>query len=217
MKDDVVTTNPLSDAINTSDRTSHAQDAAHLTSKGQGRPLFWLDLPYEEHAQTLADQLSQSFHLHLINWTERAPADLLQRAALLSDLIPRKSETMLGETALDKTPVDVIAQGEACQLALYLARNKPDQIGQLVLQNPILSNQDQSLSDIAARSLILIGTKASPAIQTCGRWLKANLRPSHLIYIHEAGDSLSSTQPERTSRVMIDFLNRGEVFLVREN
>jgi hypothetical protein len=212
MKDDVVTTNPLSDAINTSDRTSHAQDAAHLTSKGQGRPLFWLDLPYEEHAQTLADQLSQSFHLHLINWTERAPADLLQRAALLSDLIPRKSETML-----DKTPVDVIAQGEACQLALYMARNKPDQIGQLVLQNPILSNQDQSLSDIAARSLILIGTKASPAIQTCGRWLKANLRPSHLIYIHEAGDSLSSTQPERTSRVMIDFLNRGEVFLVREN
>jgi len=207
-----VTTNPLSDAINTSDRTSHAQDAAHLTSKGQGRPLFWLDLPYEEHAQTLADQLSQSFHLHLINWTERAPADLLQRAALLSDLIPRKSETML-----DKTPVDVIAQGEACQLALYMARNKPDQIGQLVLQNPILSNQDQSLSDIAARSLILIGTKASPAIQTCGRWLKANLRPSHLIYIHEAGDSLSSTQPERTSRVMIDFLNRGEVFLVREN
>ena len=207
-----MTTNPLSDAINTSDRTSHAQDAAHLTSKGQGRPLFWLDLPYEEHAQTLADQLSQSFHLHLINWTERAPADLLQRAALLSDLIPRKSETML-----DKTPVDVIAQGEACQLALYMARNKPDQIGQLVLQNPILSNQDQSLSDIAARSLILIGTKASPAIQTCGRWLKANLRPSHLIYIHEAGDSLSSTQPERTSRVMIDFLNRGEVFLVREN
>jgi hypothetical protein len=212
MKDDVVTTNPLSDAINTSDRTTQAQDAVNLTSKGQGRPLFWLDLPYEEHAQTLADQLSQSFHLHLINWTERAPADLLQRAALLSELIPR-----IIETVLDKTPVDVIAQGEACQLALYLARNKPDQIGQLVLQNPILSNQDQSLSDIAARSLILIGTKASPAIQTCGRWLKANLRPSHLIYIHEAGDSLSRTQPERTSRVMIDFLNRGEVFLVREN
>ncbi len=217
-----MTTKPLSDAINTSDRTTQAQDAAHLTSKGQGRPLFWLDLPYEEHAQTLAEQLSQSFHLHLINWTERAPADLLQRAALLSDLITRKSETMLGETMLgetmlDKTPVDVIAQGEACQLALYMARNKPDQIGQLVLQNPILSNQEQSLSDIAARSLILIGTKASPAIQTCGRWLKANLRPSHLIYIHEAGDSLSNTQPERTSRVMIDFLNRGEVFLVREN
>ena len=207
-----MTTNPLSDAINTSDRTTQAQDAVNLTSKGQGRPLFWLDLPYEEHAQTLADQLSQSFHLHLINWTERAPADLLQRAALLSELIPR-----IIETVLDKTPVDVIAQGEACQLALYLARNKPDQIGQLVLQNPILSNQDQSLSDIAARSLILIGTKASPAIQTCGRWLKANLRPSHLIYIHEAGDSLSRTQPERTSRVMIDFLNRGEVFLVREN
>ncbi|NDA46522.1 MAG: hypothetical protein EBY21_04445 [Alphaproteobacteria bacterium] len=212
MKDDVVSDPLLSDLLKSSMNLDQAQNALTLTSKGQGRPLIWLDLPYEDHTHTLVDQLGQTCLVHLLNWTSNAPADIAQKAALLSSLITRHNASGSGHQH-----IDLITQGESCLLALFVAQQVPDQIGQLVLHNPILPDPDLSFTNIAARSLILIGTQASAAAQTSGQRLKANLRSSHLIYIHQAGDWLGRTQPDRTSRVMIDFLNRGEVFLVREN
>ncbi len=177
-----------------------------LTSKGQGRPVIWLDPIRTDQNQNLPDQLSQSFHLHQWICPADAPVKIADRAFLMSDTIKSQG---LG-------PVDLVAQGQNCLLALLIAHNCPDQISQLVLQNPALSIEDLSLDKIAARTLILIGTMSSPDRHSCGRALKAALAKSHLIFIHNADDHLETSQPDRTSRIMIDFLNRGEVFLVRE-
>ncbi len=79
---------------------------------------------------------------------------------------------------------------------------------------------DEALADrlatIKARTLILMGTQDTIIPAETGQLLKAHIPQSHLTYIHGAAHALEFDQPKRVGNLVIDFLDRGESFLVRE-
>jgi pimeloyl-ACP methyl ester carboxylesterase len=71
------------------------------------------------------------------------------------------------------------------------------------------------LGAINARTLILLGTLDKVIPVESGQLLKSSIKQSHLTYIWDAAHALEFDQPRRVSALMIDFLDRGESFLVR--
>lgn len=72
-----------------------------------------------------------------------------------------------------------------------------------------------ALGSITARTLILMGAQDELIPADTGRLLKNRLPHSHLTYVFEAAHALEFDQPERVARIIMDFLDRGESFLVR--
>jgi pimeloyl-ACP methyl ester carboxylesterase len=72
------------------------------------------------------------------------------------------------------------------------------------------------LGEIRARTLVLMGTfdKVIPA--ETGQLIKARVPSSHLTYIWDAAHALEFDQPKRVATLMLDFLDRGESFLVKQ-
>jgi pimeloyl-ACP methyl ester carboxylesterase len=73
----------------------------------------------------------------------------------------------------------------------------------------------ETLGSIETRTLILMGAQDELIPAETGRLLKARLPHSHLTYVFEAAHALEIDQPERVARIIMDFLDRGESFLVR--
>jgi pimeloyl-ACP methyl ester carboxylesterase len=74
----------------------------------------------------------------------------------------------------------------------------------------------ERLPSIKARTLILMGTQDLIIPAETGHLLKSVIPQSHLTYIHGAAHALEFDQPKRVSGLVLDFLDRGESFLVRE-
>lgn len=70
------------------------------------------------------------------------------------------------------------------------------------------------LGEITAQTLVVIGTEDEMAPATAMQRVKAALPNCHLTYIYEAGHGLEHDAPERVGRVVSDFLERGQAFLV---
>jgi pimeloyl-ACP methyl ester carboxylesterase len=70
------------------------------------------------------------------------------------------------------------------------------------------------LGDIAALSLIVLGTDDKLVPQATGQLLKEKLGRVHFIYVYDAGHGLEIDQPDRVSELARDFFTRGEAFLV---
>jgi len=71
------------------------------------------------------------------------------------------------------------------------------------------------LPEIRARTLVLMGTLDEIIPPETGQLLKAKLPLSHLTYIWDAAHSLEIDQPEKVAAIAMDFLDRGESFIVR--
>lgn len=74
----------------------------------------------------------------------------------------------------------------------------------------------QRLGEIKSRALILMGALDKIIPRETGHILKAGLPQSHLTYIWDAAHAIEFDQPQRTSAIVLDFLDRGESFLVRQ-
>ncbi|MDH7796762.1 MULTISPECIES: alpha/beta hydrolase [unclassified Beijerinckia] len=72
------------------------------------------------------------------------------------------------------------------------------------------------LGEIKARALILMGALDKMVPRETGHILKAGIPQSHLTYIWGAAHAIEFDQPQRTSALVLDFLDRGESFLVRQ-
>lgn len=72
------------------------------------------------------------------------------------------------------------------------------------------------LGEINTRTLILMGALDKIVPRETGHVLKAGLPRSHLTYIWGAAHAIEFDQPQRTSTIVLDFLDRGESFLVRQ-
>ncbi|MDF2115738.1 alpha/beta hydrolase [Roseiarcaceae bacterium H3SJ34-1] len=72
------------------------------------------------------------------------------------------------------------------------------------------------LGDIKARTLILMGSRDGIIPRESGHLLKAGIPQSHLTYIWGAAHAIEFDQPKRASALILDFLDRGESFLVRQ-
>ncbi len=71
------------------------------------------------------------------------------------------------------------------------------------------------LGAIRARTLVLMGTLDKIIPASSGQLLKNHIAHSHLTYIWDAAHALEFDQPQRVSALTLDFLDRGESFLVR--
>jgi pimeloyl-ACP methyl ester carboxylesterase len=72
------------------------------------------------------------------------------------------------------------------------------------------------LGDIKARALILMGSQDGIIQRESGHILKAGIPQSHLTYIWGAAHAIEYDQPARAATLILDFLDRGESFLVRQ-
>ncbi|MGE3644864.1 MAG: alpha/beta fold hydrolase [Beijerinckiaceae bacterium] len=71
------------------------------------------------------------------------------------------------------------------------------------------------LPGIKARTLVLMGTLDEIIPPETGHLLKAKVPLSHLTYIWDAAHSLEIDQPDKVGPLVLDFLDRGESFIVR--
>jgi pimeloyl-ACP methyl ester carboxylesterase len=90
-------------------------------------------------------------------------------------------------------------------------RRMLDHYGAASLSDPALPGR---VSEIKAPTLILIGTKDEIIPRETGIFLKANIAGSHLAYIYDAAHVADSDQPERVTRIVTGFLERGEAYIV---
>ena len=100
----------------------------------------------------------------------------------------------------DKTP-EMIAANRAA-VAHYKLGNSHDP--QLIAK----------AREIASEVLILHGTKDQRVPVEAVRRLRHDIKNSQLLYIYDAAHSLEVDQPERVGQVIVDFLLRGEAFIV---
>jgi len=79
---------------------------------------------------------------------------------------------------------------------------------------------DDALADkletIAARTLIVMGYKEQIIPIESAHLLKGKIPHSHLTYVFGAAHAAEFDQPERVGKLVADFLERGESFIVRE-
>lgn len=90
-------------------------------------------------------------------------------------------------------------------------RRMLDHYGAISLTDGTLAGR---VAEIAAPTLILMGTKDEIIPREAGRYLKAKIPGSHLAYIYDAAHVIESDQPERLLRIVSSFLERGEAYIV---
>lgn len=71
-----------------------------------------------------------------------------------------------------------------------------------------------NLGNIAALTLVLLGTDDRFVPQRAGQLLKEKLKRAHFVYVYDAGHGLEVDQADRVAEVVRDFFTRGEAFLV---
>jgi pimeloyl-ACP methyl ester carboxylesterase len=70
------------------------------------------------------------------------------------------------------------------------------------------------LSEIDALTLILHGTKDGAVPVESMHFIKQSVPRAFLIYVYDAAHAIEIDQPENVSELVVDFLTRGEAFLV---
>lgn len=70
------------------------------------------------------------------------------------------------------------------------------------------------LPEIGALTLIAHGSKDGRVAAESMQLLKSKIRRAHLVYVYDAGHSLESDQGERFARLVKDFCQRAETFII---
>lgn len=79
-------------------------------------------------------------------------------------------------------------------------------------------DRDAELEDrlpaLATSTLVLFGTLDDVVEPTMGRIYKELLPDCHLVLVYDAGHGISTDRPEAFAEVVLDFLQRGEAFVI---
>ena len=128
----------------------------------------------------------------------------------------------IGTVSDDK--VDIIGHGSGARIAAWLAVRASDRLDALVLAAPedfARAGMDDALEAelprIACLTLIVAGNADAVVQPDAVRLLKRRIPKSFLVYIHDAGHDIEADRPAPFLRVVSDFLQWGEGFLVRRN
>jgi pimeloyl-ACP methyl ester carboxylesterase len=73
---------------------------------------------------------------------------------------------------------------------------------------------EDQLRDIATPTLVLFGTLDSVISPDIGRVYRELMPYSHLVFIYDAGHAIAAERPEAFADVVLDFLERGDAFLI---
>ena len=128
----------------------------------------------------------------------------------------------IAKVADDK--VDVIGHGSGARAAAWLAARHSDKLDALVLVAPedfgrpgVNDELEAELPKIGCLTLILAGNADARVPPDSVRLLKRKVPRSFLVYVHDAGHDIEAERPKQFLRVVSDFLQWGEGFLVRRN
>ncbi len=152
-------------------------------------------------------------------------------AAWLAVLYPDKVaqlclENPAGFLPLDAPPLSDDPTVRLREMYVYPERRPPETKSEAVLaKNRALLHdyhgplrRDEALiarlGDIQCLTMILHGTHDGRVPKAAVQELKRQIPHSHLIYVYNAAHSLETDQPERFSRLVADFMQRAEAFLV---
>lgn len=147
-----------------------------------------------------------------------------EKPAALRDIVAAKFRIV------DKVPsggerFGVIAESGAAPAALALALERPEAVAALILIGPRLINADGRAADeaLVARLgelkvplLTIFGTKDQAAPPEAGRRYRARLANCNVMFVYDAGAAMADERPEAVAELAIDFLHRGDAFLVRQ-
>lgn len=147
-----------------------------------------------------------------------------EKRAALRDLVATKFRL------IDKAPsggerFGVIAGNDAAAAALALALERPDAVAALILVGPRLINGDgraadealiARLSGLKVPLLTIFGTKDQAAPPEAGRHYRERLAACNVVFVYDAGAAMADERPEAVADLAIDFLHRGDTFLVRQ-
>lgn len=147
-----------------------------------------------------------------------------EKRAALRDLVAAKFRV------IDKAPAGaerfgVIAASDAAAAALALALDRPDAVTALILVGPRLIGADGRATDetLVARLgglkvplLTIFGTKDQAAPPEAGRRYRQRLASCNVMFVYDAGADMADERPEAVAELAVDFLHRGDAFLVRQ-
>jgi pimeloyl-ACP methyl ester carboxylesterase len=105
--------------------------------------------------------------------------------------------------------------------ALALALQEPQRVGALVLEAPTAIRPasrdvelERRLADLAMPTLVLFGTDDGAVPPAMGRVYKERIPSCHLVFVYAAAHAISTDRPEAFAEVVVDFLERGEAFVI---
>ena len=119
----------------------------------------------------------------------------------------------------------VIAESDAAAEALRLALARPDDVTSVMLIAPTLIQANGRAADEALVAqlgalkpslLVLFGTKDAAAPPDAGRHYRERSARANVVFVYDAGAAMGDERPEAVAEVAIDFIRRGDAFLVRQ-
>jgi len=141
----------------------------------------------------------------------------LEIPALVTDAKTGSQRLAKGLDLLAIRKYALIASGTTAAMALaHAADASPES---LVLLSPVgpLGSAEAHLGEIAAPTLILIGTKDNPATAAVGRACE-RIPDSYPMLVYEADSGMAAERPEALYEAVADFIERhGRFILERQN
>ena len=122
---------------------------------------------------------------------------------------------------------DLIAHGASAAPALQLALDRPNEIRSLILLAPTALTLDgqpnagvdaalvERLGTLKTPILACFGTKDSIAPVEAARHYRERIPGCNLVLIYDAGQGMETERPEAVASLVLDFLERRDLFLVR--
>jgi pimeloyl-ACP methyl ester carboxylesterase len=147
-----------------------------------------------------------------------------EKRAALRDLVAAKFH-IVDKAPSGGTRFGVIADSDTAAAGLALALDRPEAVTALVLLGPRLIQGDGRAADEALIArlaslkvplLIMFGTKDKAAPPESGRFYRDRLAACNVVFVYDAGAAMSDERPEAVADLAIDFLHRGDAFLVRQ-
>lgn len=132
-------------------------------------------------------------------------------------------------SALGIARCDVLGAGKRAALALRLKQVAPDRIGALVLLGPTMIAAGGAAADPADQDLLgEIGETARPCLALFGtrdeivpvaaaRHYRERMPDCNLVFVYDAGQAMAEERPEAVASIVLDFLERHNLFLVRRD
>jgi len=129
--------------------------------------------------------------------------------------------------ALGIARFDLLAQDGSDALGLSLAVESPEVVSALVLLGPTAIGRNGEaangvdegligkLGSFKVPSLAVFGTKDAAAPVEAGRYYRARIPGCNLVLLYDAGHAMEEERPAALAALLLDFLERHDLFLVR--
>jgi pimeloyl-ACP methyl ester carboxylesterase len=173
---------------------------------GQGRPLVHLQSGGGLRLTPAHELLCRRFRVVLFEVPGGpSPADTLVQAV----------------TTLGLDTFDLMASSFGTATALRLALREPRRVRALALEAPAAirttdrdADLERQLPSLATPTLVVFGTRDDAVPPAMGRVYKELIPDAHLVYVYEAGHTISTDRPEAFAEVVVDFLERHDAFVI---